>query len=133
MMLKEAILTLLQEAGEEGLTCEQMVEMIKEREMYHWHGKGTKDPMESVRVTCIKHPSIVGVAPYTYALRASQEDGVKPHQPMTLKEAILLHCTEALLQRAGQEGLTCERIFEMMKEREMDDWKDSEKLLASIQ
>ena len=122
--LQDAVGTLLGEPGVQALTLDEMVDLTAERAMWNW--KDVKKPKQSVYIACNNHLDIVWVAPNTYALKPPN-DRVKRDKPVTLTEAVF-----TLLQEAGEEGLTCEQMVAMIKEREMYDWKGVKKPKGSI-
>ena len=123
MSLKEAIILVLQEAGPEGLTVREIVERIKEDELWDWENE--QSGPGSVSDACCEPSNgdiFVRVAPGTYALWALQDDDFTPYvKPMELKEAIIL-----VLQEAGPGGLTVREIVERIKEDELWDWENEQ-------
>jgi chromosome segregation and condensation protein ScpB len=120
MTLTEVIISILEEAGAEGLTVKEIVQLIKERKLWEWKkGNG----YNSVYTICgDSFDTILRVAPGTYALEELQ-DGTRTYvKPLTLKEVI-----NSLLEEAGAKGLTLKEMVQLIKERGLWDLKEGRK------
>jgi hypothetical protein len=121
MFLRDAIVTVLEEAGAKGLHMKEIAELIKERKLRDW--KDVKEPVDSIRNSCHSNPgTFTKVARGTYALHTTY---AKP--TMSLREAIV-----TVLEEAGAKGLHTKEIAELIKERKLRDWKGVKRPIESV-
>ena len=121
LTLKSAVITVLEAAGQKGLTIKEMVQRIKKK--FSWDWKDDKTGYNSVAAACCEasyRGVFVRVAPGAYALWSLQDDDFDPNEkPKTLKETII-----NVLQDAGPEGLHVKELVQRIKKKFSWDWKD---------